>query len=252
MTDARPSLADDARPDDPRPTLAGAVPDTPIANDRFKRRWDSWFWLSTTAAVAVHFAVFALWPDMAVAVDEPAERRASIAIDVLPRFEMPEAPTDVRQPQIPVLGVPRVAIDAPVEMDPIDPPDFADVIGPPPPTAPPADRVDARFTPYEVGPVLRNESEIVRTLQREYPPLLKESEIGGVVVVWAFVGVDGAVQEAEVRESSGYESMDAAALRVAGEMEFRPALNRDRKVAVWVSFPITFRVGRVPGPVATG
>ena len=234
----------DARPTPPAPLYADADP--PLANDRFKRRWESWFWTSTTAAIGVHFAVFALWPSMSVEVDAPAERRASIAIDVLAPIELPDAPAEVTRPEIPVIGTPRVSFDASIDPTPIDPDLFGEPVGPPPPTATPGVPANSRFTPYEVGPVLRNESEVVRTLRREYPPLLKESEIGGVVVVWAYVGVDGAVLEAEVRESSGFGSMDDAALRVAGTMEFSPALNRDKAVAVWVSFPITFRVGRAP------
>ena len=34
--------------------------------------------------------------------------------------------------------------------------------------------------------------------------------------------------------------MDDAALRVARVYRFSPALNRDERVAVWVTFPITF------------
>ena len=33
-----------------------------------------------------------------------------------------------------------------------------------------------------------------------------------------------------------------AAIKVAGIMKFTPALNRDKKVPVWVSLPITFQV----------
>jgi protein TonB len=228
-------------------------PAAPIANDRFKNRWETWFWISTTAAIGVHFAVFAFWPEMAVAVDTPTERRASVIVNVLPRIDLPETPADVRRPQIPVIGSPRVAFDEAIDFAPIDPNSFGDPIGPPPPTAVPGNRPDSRFTPYEVAPILRNESDVVRTLRRAYPPVLKASEVGGVVVVWAYVGVGGDVLEAEVRESSGYDRMDAAALRVAGTMEFSPALNRDKAVAVWVSFPITFRVGRdEPAPAPAG
>jgi len=36
--------------------------------------------------------------------------------------------------------------------------------------------------------------------------------------------------------------LDQAALTVADTYEFTPALNRDKKVKVWVQFPITFEV----------
>jgi hypothetical protein len=36
--------------------------------------------------------------------------------------------------------------------------------------------------------------------------------------------------------------MDDAALAVSEIYRFTPAMNRDKKVPVWVSFPITFQV----------
>ena len=39
-----------------------------------------------------------------------------------------------------------------------------------------------------------------------------------------------------------FEALDDAALKVATIYRFSPALNRDKKVPVWVSFPITFQV----------
>ena len=36
--------------------------------------------------------------------------------------------------------------------------------------------------------------------------------------------------------------LDTAAIRVAGVYRFSPALNREKKVPVWVQFPITFQV----------
>jgi TonB family protein len=44
-----------------------------------------------------------------------------------------------------------------------------------------------------------------------------------------------------VNEPSGHTSLDEAALRVANVMQFSPAMNRDKKVPVWVSLPITFQ-----------
>ena len=38
--------------------------------------------------------------------------------------------------------------------------------------------------------------------------------------------------------------LDEAALKVANLYRFSPAINRDTKVPVWVSFPVTFQVIR--------
>jgi protein TonB len=98
------------------------------------------------------------------------------------------------------------------------------------------------FTPYTVSPDLRNRDEVARALEREYPPLLRDAGLGGKVNVWLFINEEGIVQNTRVNESSGHPSLDEAALKVAGVMRFTPALNRDKKVPVWVSIPITFQV----------
>ena len=44
----------------------------------------------------------------------------------------------------------------------------------------------------------------------------------------------------QIHRSSGHPSLDDAALRVGEVIEFSPALNRDRAIAVWVQWPIAF------------
>ncbi len=109
-------------------------------------------------------------------------------------------------------------------------------------TAAELDEVSAApvFTPYTVRPDLANREELTRILAAEYPPLLKGAGIGGTVVVWCFVDERGEVGKVLVRESSGHQALDEAALRVGKGMEFTPALNRDKAVPVWIILPITF------------
>lgn len=99
------------------------------------------------------------------------------------------------------------------------------------------------FTPMTVRPQILNETEIVRELQRAYPPLLREAGIGGTVKVFFFIDADGRVANAVLAETSGYGPLDEAALRVARTYRFDPARNRDERVPVWVQFPVTFRAG---------
>jgi TonB family protein len=61
-------------------------------------------------------------------------------------------------------------------------------------------------------------------------------------MVWLFIDDKGQVRNVQVNESSGHQALDDAALRVAGTIEFTPALNRDVTVPVWISLPITFSV----------
>jgi protein TonB len=97
------------------------------------------------------------------------------------------------------------------------------------------------FIPYDVPPKLENPSEIQRLLERVYPSQLREAGIEGTVILWIFVEKQGDVHKTEVKESSGYEVMDEAALSTAEKMRFTPAMNRDKATPVWLAQPITFR-----------
>lgn len=99
-----------------------------------------------------------------------------------------------------------------------------------------------QFTPYTVAPVLRNRSEIADLLVRLYPPMLRDAELGGVVMVWVFVDASGVVKRSVVKETSGLAPLDSAAMKVTSRMRFSPAQNRDIKVPVWVALPINFTV----------
>jgi protein TonB len=114
---------------------------------------------------------------------------------------------------------------------------------PPPPSAEETHDLAAAptFTPYTVAPEIKNLSDVTRALEREYPAILRDAGIGGTVQVWFFIDEGGRVQNKRVNVTSGHQALDDAALRVAEVFEFTPALNRDKRVPVWVSFPITFQ-----------
>ncbi len=96
------------------------------------------------------------------------------------------------------------------------------------------------FTPFTVQPTLKNREDVGAALIRYYPPLLKDAGIGGMAGVWLFVDADGEVAKTTIGRSSGHAALDSAALAVARTMVFTPALNRDRKVPVWIQLPIVF------------
>jgi len=97
------------------------------------------------------------------------------------------------------------------------------------------------FTPFTVAPTILNREEVRQALVEAYPPLLRNAGIGGTVRVFFFIDEGGTVQDHRIQQSSGHQHLDEAALAVAGLYRFSPALNRDKKVPVWVLFPIEFR-----------
>jgi periplasmic protein TonB len=210
------------------------------ANDRFKRGFGDWFWYSVAGAAMLHLVLFAFFPNL-TAADYTGRTDELIAIDIPDQIEIPPPPEQIARPATPVVSDMVIDDDitiAPTTFDanPID-------NLPPPPTSSGGDQDISRaptFTPMTVRPELRNQAEVQRALVRNYPPLLRDAGIGGTPVVWFFIDENGRVLRTQLSKPSGYPALDEAAINVAQVMQFSPALNRDRRVQVWVEIPIVF------------
>ena len=222
---------------------AKAVPSGVIAetaNDRLKRNFGSWFWGSMIVATGLHFTAFAFWPEF-TAEDFSYTAEELEAIELPPEIEIPPPPQQIARPATPVMATAEIDEDITIapttfEENPVDE-------LPPPPEEQATDISAApTFTPFTVAPSILNRNDVVRAMEREYPPLLRDAGIGGTVRVYFFIDENGAVQDTRIDQTSGHQALDDAALNVAEIYRFSPALNRDKKVPVWVSFPITFQV----------
>jgi protein TonB len=211
------------------------------ANDRMKRSWDNWFWGSMIAAIVLHFGVFQFWPDM-TAEDVSFNNNELEAIELPPEIEIPPPPEAIQRPATPVIAEAEISEDITIAPTTFEDNPVEDLPPPPDNTGEGDIGANPTFTPYTVAPDITNRSAVIRALEREYPPLLRDAGIGGTANIWFFIDENGRVQDTRIQESSGHAQLDEAALRVADIMEFTPALNRDKKVPVWVAFPITFQV----------
>lgn len=99
------------------------------------------------------------------------------------------------------------------------------------------------FTPFTVAPEVRNRAEIRAALEANYPEEVRSAGIGGTALLFFFIDADGQVQNIRIHQTSGLESLDQAALRVARIFQFTPAMNRDTRVPVWIQIPVTFTTG---------
>lgn len=210
------------------------------ANDRFKNSFGNWFWGSMIAATVLHFALFALFPQL-TAEDFSYTPNEMENIDLPPEIEIPPPPEQIARPATPV--VTEADIDEDITIAPTTFEENPVENLPPPPEEGEGDISDQPvFVPHDTPPQMTNRSEVQRVLEREYPPLLRDAGIGGTVDVWCFVDENGRVTETRVQSSSGHEAFDRAAENVAEVMRFTPAQNRDQVVAVWISMPIVFEV----------
>jgi protein TonB len=221
---------------------AQAVPEAAVmtANERLKQSFSSWFWGSMIAATLMHGGTFAFWPEL-TAEDFSFESEEIAAIELPPEIEIPPPPQQISRPATPVMASADIDEDITIAPTTFEENPVEDL--PPPPEEAGTDISSApTFTPFTVAPSILNRQEVVRAMEREYPPLLRDAGIGGTVRVFFFIDESGTVQDTRVDSSSGHQALDDAALAVADVYRFSAALNRDKKVPVWVSFPITFQV----------
>jgi protein TonB len=222
---------------------AQAVPESAVmvtANDRLKQSFSSWFWGSMIAATLMHGGTFAFWPEL-TAEDISFEAEEIAAIELPPEIEIPPPPQQIARPATPVMASADIDEDITIAPTTFEENPVEEL--PPPPEEAATDISSApTFTPFTVAPSILNRQEVVRSMEREYPPLLRDAGIGGTVRVFFFIDESGAVKDYRIDQSSGHQALDDAALAVADVYRFSAALNRDKKVPVWVSFPITFQV----------
>jgi len=212
------------------------------ANDRFKQKYSEAFGASLALAAALMFVMFAYFPqitsaDVSFSVDELQ------TVDLPPEVDIPPPPEAISRPATPVIGSADISDEITIASTTFEENPVNDL--PPPPTSAGAQVEEdigkaPVFTPMTVRPRLVNVREIQSALERYYPSLLKDAGIGGSVLVWFYIDEEGKVLNTDLRESSGYQAMDEAALKIAPMMKFTPAMNRDKKVKVWVSLPISF------------
>ncbi|MGH7447379.1 MAG: energy transducer TonB [Longimicrobiales bacterium] len=210
------------------------------ANDRFKRGFGDWFWYSVAGAALFHLVLFAFFPDLSAA-DVSHSADSMEAIDIPDDIKIPPPPEQIARPATPVISAADISEDITIAPTTFDANPIENLPPPPSSSSGDADLSAAPvFTPMTVRPELQNRADIQRALVRNYPPLLRDAGIGGSPTVHFFIDENGRVLRTLLSQTSGYPALDEAAIAVAQQMKFSPALNRDKKVQVWVEIPIVF------------
>jgi periplasmic protein TonB len=115
-----------------------------------------------------------------------------------------------------------------------------------PAATPPAPPAPAAPPPAPAAPVVAkielpsSDADYLNNPPPSYPPVSKRLGEVGKVVVRVFIGSDGAAQKGEVRSSSGFERLDAAALAAALKWRYVPGKRGGVADAMWVNVPINF------------
>lgn len=114
---------------------------------------------------------------------------------------------------------------------------------PPPPEEEESSGRRRRFIAYDEAP---QPIGGFRAIQQNivYPEIAREAGIEGKVVIRAFIDKNGNVQECEVDQGIPNTGLNEAAINAIKRTKFKPAMQRDRKVGVWISIPVFFRLNK--------
>lgn len=91
-------------------------------------------------------------------------------------------------------------------------------------------------------PLPQVEREASQSCRPNYPAKSKRNGEQGIARVGVFVEATGVVSKIEILSSTGYSSLDRAALDYAGCLKFKPGMVDEVPVAMWRELPITFQL----------
>jgi protein TonB len=94
---------------------------------------------------------------------------------------------------------------------------------------------DAPFVVSERKPILLSQP------RPDYPEFARMAGLEGTVLIKVFVGIEGAVLDAQLLQSV-HPVLDNAALNAARRCRFEPGRQRTIPVATWVAVPYRFRI----------
>ncbi|MCZ6820679.1 MAG: energy transducer TonB [Calditrichaeota bacterium] len=168
---------------------------------------------------------------------ETETKEIQIEVADIPPTEQFKRPPPPPKPSIPIPSESEdIPEDLTIEATTLD---LSDI--PPPP--PPPEEGDGMniFVPYDEAP-----SPIggFRSIQKalKYPEIARKAGIEGRVIIQVLVSEKGKVIKTRVIKSLGHSGCDEAAVKAIRGVKWKPALQRDKPVKVWVAIPVIFRL----------
>jgi len=98
-----------------------------------------------------------------------------------------------------------------------------------------------QFIPYDTPPEPIGGYDAIKA-NVVYPKLAIKAGIEGTVIVQAFVDETGTVDDAIILKGFLDTGLDGAAIEAIEKTTFKPALQKDKPVGVWISIPINFKL----------
>ncbi len=100
---------------------------------------------------------------------------------------------------------------------------------------------DIKFVPYDVPPKpIGGFPAIQKNLA--YPSIAHQAGVEGTVIIYAKVSTSGEIIDTKVQKPLGNSGCNEAAIDAIKSVEWKPALQKDKPVTVWVSVPVEFKL----------
>jgi protein TonB len=165
-----------------------------------------------------------------------------------PKLE-PEPPAPKPMPvERPVVRKTQPTVPAPQPVaiaDPAPSPNApTGLVTPQPPAPPVAAAVAPAAAPAPAAPAKvelpSSDADYLQNPAPAYPPISRRLGEQGKVLVRVLIGADGAPQKAELRQSSGFDRLDQAALATAMRWRYVPGKRAGVPEAMWFTVPMIF------------
>jgi protein TonB len=201
-----------------------------------KRQYRRWLEFGLVVSLLLHIFLMQGYKKVKTRV-----LKRNVQIEAL---QVEEIPQTQQQRQAPAPSRPTVPIASEDESLPEDETiEFTDLdleSEPPPPPPPPSGEEDIfAFVPHDEAPTpIGGFAAIQKALK--YPDFARKAGVEGYVRVMVQIDVDGSVAKHQIVQQ--LVGCDEAAVKAIRSVKWKPAMQRDRPVKVWVMVPVEFRL----------
>jgi protein TonB len=171
---------------------------------------------------------------------EVVEQTVDIKIEVaeIPPTEQSKLPPPPSRPAVPIESESDdIPEDETIEVTDLD----LSELPPPPPPPTTDDEAATIFVPFDDPPQpIGGFAAIQRNLR--YPEIARKAGVEGRVMVHVQIDEKGKVVNTRILQSLGNNGCDEAAVEAIKKVKWKPAMQRDRAVKVWVAIPVVFKL----------
>lgn len=207
----------------------------PEAN--LKLKYKKVFELSLVVSLVLMLVLFQMLRVFELKATESETPDITIEVEDIPQTEQIKLPPPPPKPSIPIPTENEdVPEDLTIESTELD---LSEI--PPPPPPPEEEEGAVVFVAYDEPPKpIGGFAAIQKALK--YPEIARKVGIEGRVIVQVLVDEKGNVRDTKVLKGLGHSGMDEAAVEAIRSVKWKPAKQRDKPVAVWVSIPVIFKL----------